>query len=198
MAERVSRKDFLRGGLRGLLRGMRSQDTSAAPEPPSALRRPLFLRPPGAIAEELFVQTCERCSRCVEACHQDSIVALPAAWGETLEGSPAIFPEARACFLCTDVPCATACPSGALRPLPVHAIRLGVARIDLDTCLMAAGEPCDACVMACPWPGEVIAISGPGGVPVVEEALCTGCGLCVGACPTRPWSVRIEPAHQRK
>ncbi|MFP4200698.1 MAG: 4Fe-4S binding protein [Clostridia bacterium] len=42
--------------------------------------------------------------------------------------------------------------------------------------------PCDPCHTACPS-GAIAAFSDINDLPRVDHSLCTGCGLCVAACP---------------
>jgi NAD-dependent dihydropyrimidine dehydrogenase PreA subunit len=111
------------------------------------------------------------------------------------------------CFLCTALPCVTACPEGALvwpklRELEgPAAVRMGTARVRAGRCLTYEGpertaQPCRTCVDRCPYPGVAIRMtegeSGPAH-PEVLEAFCTGCGLCSFGCPTPEPAIIVEP-----
>ncbi|MBR59466.1 MAG: hypothetical protein CMH54_15815 [Myxococcales bacterium] len=190
MSDTISRKDFLRSGWRQLFKPSDDGPEKKVPPPPP------FLRPPGALPEAEFLETCEHCGECVEACHQDSIHVMPEALGEPMAGTPAIFPQIRPCFLCTDVPCVPVCPTGALQPIAVADIRLGTAVVDLNLCIAAKGETCDACVPACPFPGTAIRIDTTLSIPLVDPVHCTGCGMCVTACVAKPGAITIFPFEQ--
>lgn len=55
-----------------------------------------------------------------------------------------------------------------------------VARIDTGACLAHLGALCSTCVERCPLPG---AIGFVGTTPVIDAAVCDGCGECVRTCP---------------
>ncbi|MDQ7086340.1 MAG: 4Fe-4S dicluster domain-containing protein [Acidobacteriota bacterium] len=187
-SDRRSRREFLRGWFRpGELTGQRQ------PPRPDPETLPGFLRPPGALEETAFRATCERCHACAEACPHDVILFLGPAYGEGLDGTPSILPRDGPCRMCDGLPCAAACPSGALRVVEREAIRMGTAVIDRARCWAAQGQPCDYCLAACPL-GEK-AIVAVGGVPRIRAEGCTGCGLCSHICPTTPRAIRIDPGH---
>ncbi|MCM2279649.1 MAG: 4Fe-4S binding protein [Oligoflexia bacterium] len=55
--------------------------------------------------------------------------------------------------------------------------------------------PCDVCKLACPESAIAIGkIPRPAGTPILDESRCTGCGICVGACP----SAAIPLIHERE
>ena len=201
---KMSRADFFRSGRRRMfdtLKQVVSAGTEAFEEvqrPPAARPRVQrtaalhgLLRPPGALPEGELLDTCRRSGRCVDACPPLAIFAAPEQMGDIV-GTPVIKPDRMACLLCPDVPCATACPSGALSPVPVESIRLGLAGIDRALCLSWTGTDCHLCTNACPESTGAI-IEDPQGRPSVSPQRCTGCGQCVPACPTTPRAMLIIP-----
>src|SRR5688572_29241173 len=106
--EIINRKDFFRKGFSKLFQffhetvGDNLGVLSYSP-----------IRPPGAIEEKAFIDTCIKCGKCVNACEQESIrfAGLEAGF---LVGFPVIVPSERACFVCDDLSCMKSCPSGAL------------------------------------------------------------------------------------
>jgi ferredoxin-type protein NapG len=151
-----------------------------------------YVRPPGALAEAEFVTICDRCRECEQACPYGVIVRLSSAYGPAA-GTPALLPRDGPCRLCTDLPCATACPTGALKPVPVAEVGMGTARLDPARCWAAFGQPCDYCVKMCPV-GEK-ALRWSGNRPEVNEEHCTGCGMCDHICPAPGGAFRIVPTH---
>ena len=173
---------------------------------------PKLLRPPGALEEFDFLVTCTRCDKCMMACPQGSIFRA-GAQAVLASGTPTIDPRIMPCFLCTSLPCITACPEGALvwPRLRVAgqelegppAVRMGTARVKRGRCLTyerdeRPASPCRTCVDRCPYPEVAIRMSepGPDGMahPQVIAEFCTGCGLCSFGCPTPEPAIVVEPA----
>ncbi|NLA67007.1 MAG: ferredoxin-type protein NapF [Gammaproteobacteria bacterium] len=132
-----------------------------------------LLRPPWARDEAGFTAACTACNACAEACP-------PAVLVRGGGGFPEFDPARGECTFCGD--CAAACGEGAFvaptgRP---WALRAWIG----DACLAGAGVVCWSCRDAC---GES-AIRFPPALPVARPQVaadrCTGCGGCVGACPT--------------
>ena len=168
------------------------------PEPPAprltaASLLPPYLRPPGALEEGALIATCERCHKCAQACPHDVILPLGPAYGAA-EGTPAVMPRGGPCRLCEDLPCARACPSGALRPIPLHEVRMGTARLEPGHCWAVRGQPCDYCVKECPLGERALRWNGDRPEVVVDG--CVGCGLCAHICTATPSALRIDPAHR--
>lgn len=150
------------------------------------------LRPPGAVAESEFGQTCARCGACVQACPADAIVPLengpPEGWG-----TPVIAPSRAACVVCDGIQCTKVCPSGALLPLyDPRDIRMGLAKVDEPVCLRSQGETCTVCVDRCPFGEAAIRFPNDGPPEVLAEG-CVGCGVCEFYCPTLPKAIVVEP-----
>lgn len=150
--------------------------------PPDISRRALLrgrvhapapLRPPWALEEPAFLEACTACDRCVDACPEQVLVR---AGG----GHPVFDPARGECTFCGD--CATACTPGALdrtqpRPWTQTAV-IG------EACLTAQGVVCASCADACPERAIGMHRAGPVAVPRIDAAACSGCGACVGVCPT--------------
>jgi MauM/NapG family ferredoxin protein len=159
-----------------------------------------LLRPPGAMAERDFLDTCFRCGSCADACPADAIVLFTGDGGER-RGTPHIDPNRRACVICDDLSCMKVCPSGALRLVERHDIRIGLAKVNHSTCVRSNGEDCTTCVDVCPLGRTAIRIDNNGRIEVIDPNTdgkgCTGCGVCQEQCPTRPKrAIQVHPhAH---
>jgi ferredoxin len=156
---------------------------------PRLRAQPPPLRPPGALEEDRFTGTCIRCGNCVQAC--PSHIIQPDLRGG-LTGLLAPRLNFAADFCREDCHrCQLVCPSGAIAHLTLPEKRravIGSARVDLDTCLMALGRECNACVQSCPYDAIAVAAGSDGfsSQPRVNLAACNGCGACEAACPALP------------
>ena len=182
-----TRRTFFTAFARSLADGI----ASLAPTRPTTCRP--FLRPPGALEEERFIEACTRCTDCLEACPHQAIRRLGPEFGQRA-GTPAILPDEVPCMLCEDLPCITACDEGALINTPKRQVKMGTARIDLRHCYQAQGQPCDYCVTRCPLKGEAIDWDERG-LPAVDACACVGCGVCQYLCPAPALAIEVVPAE---
>ncbi len=161
-------------------------------EPLEAAPKWPVLRPPGAVHEDIFGETCQRCGECVRVCPAHAIFPLAELFGDA-KGTPAIDPSAAACVVCDGLQCTHVCPSGALLPLfDPSLIRMGIARVYAGLCVRTQGEDCTLCVDRCPIGKSAIHFPDAG-PPEVLESGCVGCGVCEFYCPTSPKAISIEP-----
>lgn len=169
----------------------------------NARAAPFALRPPGALEEADFNAQCIKCGRCVVACPYDTLKLAALGDGAPL-GTPYFQPRQVPCYLCHDIPCLAACPTGALSPelLDVMDSRMGLAFIDIENCLSWQGLRCEICYRVCPLREKAIRVeSRPRHLskhamllPVVDSAGCTGCGICEKSCPTEKAAIKVMPA----
>lgn len=153
------------------------------------------LRPPGAVAEDIFAGKCIRCGRCVEACPYHCIELLDIRAG-VFAGTPLIRVDEIPCYLC--MKCVDVCPSGTLVAITMEETRMGLAVINKFSCFSWKGMTlCRTCYDKCPFKGKAIYLDEL--KPVVVEDFCTGCGLCTHACPVTmengTKAVNIEPLY---
>ena len=183
------RRDVLVASGVGLgLLAIGSVSKSFAPVPASgAPRWARLLRPPGALDEEAFISTCNRCGQCLSVCPTD--VLTPTGLEAGLKGfwTPRFVPRKGRCMLC--MACAQVCPTGALSPVPYETIRLGTGIIDHSQCLAwSKGTRCLLCVEVCPTFALSIDAEGR---PVVDEKRCIGCGACEAGCPVDGAAIHV-------
>ena len=152
--------------------------------------RPRF-RPPGALPEAEFLETCHRCGNCVKNCPANAIFPLQSP-DTNIANTPYIDPEEQPCVLCDSLACMYVCPSGALQTLYAEDIKIGLAVFNAETCLRTKDVDCTYCVDTCPIGEDAICLTSAGVVTVIDSG-CTGCGVCQYACPTSPKSIVIEP-----
>lgn len=147
-----------------------------------------WLRPPGAVAEALFLERCTRCSDCIKACPYGSIKP------ERHTGLPVLFPDEIPCHLCEDFPCIAACETDALLEVSGREeVRMGLARVSHRDC--TAGQGCHACVSRCPT--EALAMDFDAFRILVEPGRCVGCGICEQICKTvnDKIAIKVTPAR---
>jgi len=193
-------------GLGGLTWGAYVDEAKAAD---------IILRPPGAIPEDDFIKACTKCGACVTACPYDTL-KLAEPGDEKPVGTPFFEPRKIACEMCPDIPCVPVCPSGALdadlvssikketneKVLDINKARMGATIIDEKSCIAYWGIQCDLCYRACPLMDEAIKLeyarnerTGKHAFlrPVVDNDVCTGCGLCEHACVTEVSAIKVLP-----
>ncbi|MGN1359172.1 MAG: 4Fe-4S dicluster domain-containing protein [Kiritimatiellia bacterium] len=141
-----------------------------------------LIAPPGAGGLSQFLSRCTGCGLCIRNCEgrvltfRNGVAALDFAKGMCE-------------FSCTN--CSNICPTGALKPLNLLVKRrtaIGKARFFPSRCVAVQdGTDCGACAEHCPT-GALRMIPDTNGrrVPLLEAALCIGCGNCEHPCPVRP------------
>jgi ferredoxin-type protein NapG len=183
-----SRRDFFRRVLDKTLG--QAADIVGDQLPASMVAQPRTrLRPPGAIAEAQFLDTCYRCGNCVDVCPAQAIQHVKGV-SEEENGTPFIAARDQPCLVCTGLECMQVCPSGALQPVAREAIRMGMAQVDGTACLRSQGDDCQVCVDMCPYDETAIRIDDSGTVQVMSG--CVGCGICEWKCPVEPAAVRVQ------
>ena len=154
---------------RGLFRGLLSSAKLPAEENAVAadLLKRAVPRPPQAIAEPLFLQQCNGCGHCADAC--------PVGLLSVESGKAVLSIDYAECDFCGA--CTQACDRGAL-----------AGNIPMDTCLRPVILPqclgrmddlCRMCEIACPHSAIFFNQQNQ---PSVDNQKCDGCGKCKLVC----------------
>lgn len=132
---------------------------------------PVAIRPPGAVDEERFVESCRRCNACITAC---STGIISRGHG----GFPAIDFAKGACTFCGA--CAAACKDGCFTGARDWSLKAVISSV----CVEPKGVACRMCESACDENAlRFRPMLGGRSQPVVDIDNCTGCGACAAPCP---------------
>ena len=149
-------------------------------------RRDTLIRPPGAIPEEEFLNSCIRCSECMKVCITNTL--QPSLLEGGLEGlwTPKADLRHAACEQTCNL-CGKVCPTHAIRDLDLeekkHA-KIGTAVIIKEKCLVwEQDKVCLICDEQCPYNAIVFKSVEGFRRPFVIENKCNGCGFCEHKCP---------------
>jgi len=175
----------------GIIPWVNAAERSRAPRPGTASR----LRPPGALPEAEFIQRCIRCGNCMKVCPTNVLTPSPIELGLGGAWSPILDLKRGYCEYECNL-CGRVCPTGAIRSLPLaekKKMKIGLAVFDKKTCLpYAKSQNCIVCEEHCPIPEKAIKLikkTIKGKIvkqPIMNDALCIGCGICELKCPTSP------------
>jgi ferredoxin-type protein NapF len=137
----------------------------------------LSVRPPYGSLESLFQSECPACESkaCAAACEQEIIVI-------GADKTPILNFSKTGCTFCED--CAIVCEAGVLSlDNTKNAESLNARfRISTEACVAHHGVICFSCKEPCIE--DAILFNGMFN-PVIDDSLCTGCGYCLGRCPTK-------------
>jgi ferredoxin-type protein NapF len=118
---------------------------------------------------------CDQCGDCISICPEKILVGGRG-------GYPQIDFSRGGCTFCGE--CTRACRQGGLRFADEHPWNQKV--FIAQSCLLNQGSECCACGERC----QTSAIqfrrqAGGTAMPMLEQALCNGCGACISACPVK-------------
>lgn len=140
---------------------------------------PLVVRPPYGLIESLFQSECIMCESkaCVASC-DERIVLIGG------DGTAMLNFTKNGCTFCEE--CAKACEKSGMRALNLghenYAEKTNaVFRISTEGCVAHHGTICFSCKEPCI--DDAILFNGMFN-PVIDMDKCTGCGFCMGRCPT--------------
>ncbi len=148
-----------------------------------------YLRPPGALSEKKFVESCVNCIVCAESCPRGCITFFTQSLEKTvIPHTPYIIAADNACDLC--LKCTLVCPTGALMPMDdMEKVNMGIAVLEEDLCLPYINRGgCGACYTICPV--NAVKLDGQRYPKVINDK-CVGCGLCEEVCLVKVKAIRV-------
>jgi len=157
--------------------------------------------PPGAAGVDRFLDRCTACQLCISACPTHVLQPAFLEYGFAGVMKPRLEYAVAFCnFDCRR--CAEVCPDGALTLLALadkQVTRLGIARLDLEKCVVKSiNKDCAACSEHCPTKAvDTIPYGDNLRLPQMHDELCIGCGACQFACPARPTRAITVTGHRR-
>ncbi|KEQ16189.1 ferredoxin-type protein NapF [Endozoicomonas numazuensis] len=141
----------------------------------SAQKSPPPIRPPWSYNEQLFLECCSQCQKCLEACPGKILTK-----GEG--GFPAVDFLQGECTFCEA--CLKVCDDGALMQLNHQPPWYLKASIQSE-CLTFKGINCQTCIDMCGTQALTSLFNSQGiSSPQINSDLCTGCGACFQVCPS--------------
>lgn len=147
------------------------------------------LRPPWSHREDHFIENCNACGDCINACPTNIIVAGRAGY-PILDFSRG---HCTFCAACVEV-CARECFARFDERKPWHLeARIG------KNCVESKGVACRVCQDACePDAIKFRPMVGGRAMPVMVADQCTGCGACVMTCPVQAITIGVPQAETQE
>lgn len=156
-----------------------------------AINRRAFLRgatiperlPPWVRSDAL--SKCSTCGDCATACPED-IISM------SRSGYPSVDFTQTGCTFCGA--CAEACPEDVFgsQQEPAWDAQVSIS----EACLLKSGVSCQLCTDFCDAEALRFDLSiRPSGGLALQLQDCTGCGMCVGSCPTN--AIAVQPIQNR-
>ncbi|MCP3869962.1 MAG: ferredoxin-type protein NapF [Gammaproteobacteria bacterium] len=146
------------------------------------------VRPPWAIPENLFADTCTRCGDCIPACPEGLIT-------KGRGGFPVLDFKRGGCDFCRE--CVSSCQPRALTYDPVtDPPPWDLKATFLNSCLSLNSVVCRSCGEVCDTQAIRYELrTGGNALVILDQERCTGCGLCFAVCPNG--SIKILPTGSR-
>ena len=159
------------------------------------------LTPPGSLSAKNMAQHCTGCQLCISECPNQVLRPSDDLWHLM---QPVMSYERGYCRPeCNR--CSQVCPAGAIKPI-AHEVKastqIGHAVWIKKNCIpLTDGVSCGNCARHCPTGAIEMVLSDPDDeesaeIPVVNEAICIGCGACENLCPARPFSAIYVEGHE--
>ena len=175
--------------------GLAEIEDKVAPE------RQTPLTPPGSLSAKNMAQHCTGCQLCISECPNQVLRPSDDLWHLM---QPVMSYERGYCRPeCNR--CSQVCPAGAIKPI-AHEVKastqIGHAVWIKKNCIpLTDGVSCGNCARHCPTGAIEMVLSDPDDeesaeIPVVNEAICIGCGACENLCPARPFSAIYVEGHE--
>ncbi len=194
----LARRAMLSIGLGGVVTGLGAVAGRWLVQTPAGAGETLGpLRPPGAADSERFGGLCIRCGNCIRACPAKILRPDLGEGGMRAFLTPLLHIEGDYCGEGCNA-CMQVCPSGALRPLSLAEKRrtvIGIAKVNIDLCLLGWNKECSVCENRCPYQAIKIKFDEVEymTLPQADPQRCNGCGACQVACPTEPKAIFVVP-----
>ncbi len=175
--------------------GLAEIEDKVAPE------RQTPLTPPGSLSAKNMALRCTGCQLCISECPNQVLRPSDDLWHLM---QPVMSYERGYCRPeCNR--CSEVCPAGAIKPIETEvkaSTQIGHAVWIKKNCIpLTDGVSCGNCARHCPTGAIEMVLSDPDNeespeIPVVNEAICIGCGACENLCPARPFSAIYVEGHE--
>ncbi len=159
--------------------------------------RDVPVTPPGSKSIRDFYRRCTACQLCVAECPNQ--VLRPSTDLKHFMQPEMSYERGYCRPECTR--CSEVCPTGAILKITREEktqYHVGTAQVNRTLCVTEDGTPCGNCARHCPTGAIRMVKDDENSLPrpVVNEALCIGCGACENLCPVRPISaITVNGRH---